>query len=360
MRQVTSIELIIQNHFNRKKQLFSTISFTCFLVFFISPIISFPIQTIFGTGEIILQPQKNGFNSTKVIILAFDDSPKSQFTLAKPVLDRYGYKGSFFTVCTYVNEGSQGVEKSRMTWQDLRALQQQGHDIESHTMTHTDLNAKSPQNLEYEIGGSKQCLLNHGFNSTIFAYPSSTGGYNSTVVNVVSKYYDLARVGDAPLAFLHCNGYRTNENNCLPFNKNGSLTYENKYDIRNWSDRPKTEHTVSNQFPLFFNNNQMFNQFVKEVNLQLDYNRNGCINAIPIVVYHDFLIDSNHLYRSNESFTDVGLFSEEMKYLNDNGFVVLKMSNLGFDPITHYLYIKGPVAAYKNNPTSMDVFMKNC
>ncbi|MGN6613820.1 MAG: hypothetical protein ACTHKC_02145 [Candidatus Nitrosocosmicus sp.] len=100
MCQVTSIELITQNHFNRKKQLFSTISFTCFLLFFISHIISFPIQTIFGTGEIILQPQKNGFNSTKVIILAFDDSSKSQFTLAKPVLDRYGYKGSFFTVCT--------------------------------------------------------------------------------------------------------------------------------------------------------------------------------------------------------------------------------------------------------------------
>ncbi|MGN6623285.1 MAG: hypothetical protein ACTHKK_04010, partial [Candidatus Nitrosocosmicus sp.] len=72
------------------------------------------------------------------------------------------------------------------------------------------------------------------------------------------------------------------------------------------------------------------------------------------------LIDPNHLYRSNESFTDVGLFSEEMKYLNDNGVVVLKMSNLGFDPMTHYLYIKVPVAVYKNNTTSTDVFLKNC
>ena len=31
---------------------------------------------------------------------------------------------------------------------------------------------------------------------------------NATVVNVVSKYYNLARAGDAPLAFLHCNGYK--------------------------------------------------------------------------------------------------------------------------------------------------------
>ena len=70
-----------------------------------------------------------------------------------------------------------------MTWQDIKTLQQQGHDIESHTMTHTNLDHKSLQNLEYEIGGSKQCLLNHGINSTIFAYPASTGHDNATVVN---------------------------------------------------------------------------------------------------------------------------------------------------------------------------------
>ena len=191
-----------------EKMYLSVISCMLILVFCITFIVIPSVQTIIGTGEIILPAQKNGFNSTKVIILAFDDSPKSQFTLAKPVLDRYGYKGSFFTVCTYVNHGSAGVDKSRMTWQDLQILQQQGHDIESHTMTHTDLNHKSLPNLEYEIGGSKQCLLNHGFNSTVFAYPASTGHANATVVNAVSKYYNLDRTGDAPLAFLHCNGYK--------------------------------------------------------------------------------------------------------------------------------------------------------
>jgi peptidoglycan/xylan/chitin deacetylase (PgdA/CDA1 family) len=67
--------------------------------------------------------------------------------LANPVLDKYGFKGSFFTVCTYVNQGSAGADKSRMTWQDINTLQHLGHDIESHTMTHTDLNIKSAQNL---------------------------------------------------------------------------------------------------------------------------------------------------------------------------------------------------------------------
>jgi peptidoglycan/xylan/chitin deacetylase (PgdA/CDA1 family) len=307
----------------------------------------------FGTDQIMLQPLKNGYNSSKVIILAFDDSPNSQFTLAKPVLDKYGYKGSFFTVCNFVNRGSENIDKSRMSWQDIKALQQQGHDIESHTMTHTNLDNKSIQSLDYEIGGSKQCLLNHGIDSTIFAYPASTGHSNATVVDVVSKYYDLARTGDAPLAFLHCNGYKKTVNNCIPYNKEGKLTYENRYDIRNWSDRPHPEQQQDAN--ISYDNSQMFLQFVKEVNLEENYNKNGCINAIPIVVYHNFIEDSNHRYLPDQSFTDVSLFSDEMKYLHDNGFKVLKMSDLGYSQSNNYLYIKEP-------PTNNDntALIKNC
>jgi peptidoglycan/xylan/chitin deacetylase (PgdA/CDA1 family) len=53
-------------------------------------------QKSFGTGQIILPPPpQNGFSSTKVIVLAFDDSSKTEFNLAKPILDKYGYKGIF-------------------------------------------------------------------------------------------------------------------------------------------------------------------------------------------------------------------------------------------------------------------------
>src|SRR6476646_885371 len=229
---------------------------TCWYLF------SQSFQISYSTGKIILPPLQNGSNSSKVIILAFDDSPKSQFTLAKPILDKYGLKGNFFTVCTYVDSGSNGTDKGRMSWQDIKTLQSQGHEIESHSMTHTDLNLKSEQSLVYEIGGSKQCLADHGINSTIFAYPASTGGTNATTVNVVSRYYNMARSGDAPLAFLHCNGYKQQQTDCKPFDQKGNLTYENRYDVRNWSDRPKPQQRFAN---LVYDNSQMFSQFVKEV-----------------------------------------------------------------------------------------------
>jgi peptidoglycan/xylan/chitin deacetylase (PgdA/CDA1 family) len=352
---------LIQNLFFQNKMHLYSVYFTISVLLLINIyVISFSIQNVIGIEEITLPPpQQTGVNSSKVIVLAFDDSPKSQFTLAKPVLDKYGYKGSFFTVCNYVNEGSSGIDNSRMTWSNIALLQQQGHDIESHTMTHTNLDHKTPLNLDYEIGASKQCLLNHGINSTIFAYPASTGHANATVINVVSKYYNLARTGDAPLTFLHCNGYKKEDNNCLPFNNNGHLTYENRYDIRNWSDRPKlatnnidepiktfdasnpiTSTTNTSSENIFFNNQQMYNQFVNEVNLQSLYNKNECIQAIPIVVYHDFIIDKNHKYSPNQSFTDVGLFLAEMKYLHDNGFKVIPMSDLGYDEQSNHMYIK--------------------
>ena len=65
-------------------------------------------------------------HTNKVVILTFGDTLRSQFTNAKPILDKYGFKGSFFITCLWV-----GSSKSDLTWQDISALQKDGHDIES-------------------------------------------------------------------------------------------------------------------------------------------------------------------------------------------------------------------------------------
>ena len=40
--------------------------------------------------------------TTRIAIINFDDGYKSQFTNAKPLLDKYGFKASFFIVCNFV------------------------------------------------------------------------------------------------------------------------------------------------------------------------------------------------------------------------------------------------------------------
>jgi peptidoglycan/xylan/chitin deacetylase (PgdA/CDA1 family) len=41
-------------------------------------------------------------NNNKIVILTFGDGWKTQFTAAKPILDKYGFKASFFITCTFV------------------------------------------------------------------------------------------------------------------------------------------------------------------------------------------------------------------------------------------------------------------
>jgi hypothetical protein len=38
--------------------------------------------------------------------------------------------------------------------------------------------------------------------------------------------------------------------------------------------------------------------------------------------------------------TDVNLFDQEMKYLRDNGFKVIQISDTGYNENTMYMYIK--------------------
>jgi hypothetical protein len=280
-------------------------------------------------------------NIAKVVMINFDDGWKSQFLYAKPILDQYGFKASFFIPCAKMQK-----DPKWMTWQQIADLKNDGMDIESHTMTHAHLPTflSVPSRLAYEIGGAKQCLANHGFNTTIFGYPLNLGSNISSIVNLVANSYSFARTGTYPLMFLNCNGFEGHppQHDCSTYAK-GMLTFANRYDIRSDS----FGHIDSNHN---YSPDQMFQQFVDRMNSQMKYNGgNGQINAIPIVVYHDFLIDKNHLYLPNKSFTDIGLFSEEMKYLHDNGFIVLKMSDIGYNPNNNYLYVKGPINGVLKN-----------
>src|ERR1700693_2023677 len=121
-------------------------------------------------------PSSNNITNTKVVILSFDDNRKGDFTYAKPILDKYGFKATFFIIC------NKTTDKYSMNWQDIAAMRRDGMDIQAHTMTHAHLNHLSANALNVEIGGSKQCLVNHGYNVTSFAYPYDEGSNNVTVV----------------------------------------------------------------------------------------------------------------------------------------------------------------------------------
>ncbi len=298
-----------------------------------------PASTFSSTSGI----GSNGSNE-KVVIINFDDSFKSQFLYAKLILDKFGFKATFFEVCGWIGK----YPISKKSWQDLAALRQDGMDIESHTMTHAHLNTLSTADLNYQIGQSKQCFLSHGFTTPIFAYPYSEGSNNITVVKVVANNYDLARTDSGyPLTFLHCNGFKNHpQTDCKTYSGNGKkLTFDNRYSIKSWTHRHidgsySSEEGACAGICHSFNNAQMLQKFIVDVNSQLQYNKNGIINAIPIVIYHNFVTYPDVSYSKDAADTTVNLFDQEMKYLHDNGFKVLTMNDIGYDSTNNALNIR--------------------
>jgi peptidoglycan/xylan/chitin deacetylase (PgdA/CDA1 family) len=283
-----------------------------------------------------------GVSSNKVVMIGFDDGWKSQITYAKPILDKYGLKASFFVVCNYVNSG----DIRRMNWQDIATLQQDRMDVQSHTMDHKPLDKMSTNALIYEIAGSKQCLASHGIDSTIFGYPFNLGSNMPSVVDIVSKYYNFARTGTYPLMSLNCNGFaniKPQQTDCRTYLPDGKLTFANRYDIRSDS----FFHISSGHN---YGTSEMFQKFIQQVNSQVPYN-NGKINAIPIITYHDLTYNIQDYNKAGTTIT-VPLFDQEMQYLHDNGFKVLLLNQFGFDPTNNVFYLKNVPSSTSGTTTN--------
>lgn len=292
----------------------------------------------------------------KAVIIIFDRGFKNQFTDAKPILDKYGFKASFFIICSFV-DGAGHYKTSKlkevkhdspnaMSWDEVKQLYNEGHDIESHGMEHRNLKYTTQEEIEYEIAASKECLEDQGFKPTSFQIPSNKGAKNSTVLKIVSKYFDFGLSGHSRLMFLGCDGWEYGfktrsykyQTNCDPFSINDTHTHTNKYAIKEWShDRFHTK--LNNKYPNLGPHgdeisNMLFDEFVRLVEAQRQYNEKaGKIVAVPIIGFHK--IDNSSKYD-----TSIKLFDKEMNYLYTNGFNVLTLTDLGYDEEANHFYIK--------------------
>ena len=281
-------------------------------------------------------------NSERVVVLTFDDGPKSQFNYAKPILDEFGFKATFFVICNYAEGAAhtyvdQGEKEQYMTWNDIMTLKSEGHDIESHSMNHRVLLGLSQKDLDFEIGQSQQCLSTHGINATVFATPYNLGWNDSSVVDTIAKYYAMAKDGNSPLMYMHCDGWGrrvTNQSDCRTYDEQNDSSkipnFANRYSIKAWSN---------NFYDKIFHHDQkeIFDQFVKEINYAMQNNEaKGKLDSFPVLQYHK--VDEI----TDDLTTTPGLFYAEMKFLHDNGFIVLTMADLKYNEEGNYIQVKTP------------------
>src|SRR5512133_1474191 len=129
----------------------------------------------------------NGFRDA-AITYTFDDGYSNQFLKAIPIFDRFGYKLTLFTVTEWVSSDWWVSD-----WTDLQNAVSNGHEIGSHTVTHTNLADVNTMEQNNELKNSKDDIesnLSERRCLTV-AYPFGVKGEDS----ITSKYYLAARGG---------------------------------------------------------------------------------------------------------------------------------------------------------------------
>lgn len=131
----------------------------------------------------------------KLVVLTFDDGVKSQLTFVAPLLKACGFGATF-----YISEGLNFLkDKTRyITWEEVRALHNQGFEIGNHTRHHTSVSNQSTEELQNDIDYIDQKCEEYGIPLPVtFCYP----GYQHTpeAVEVLrQRKFQFARRGMEP------------------------------------------------------------------------------------------------------------------------------------------------------------------
>ena len=127
-----------------------------------------------------LAKQEAGRVQSQDIVLTFDDGHISNYRLALPVLQKFGFSATFFIIAQRIGS------PHHMGKAELNELCKAGMEIGSHGLTHTYLPELSTEEVEYELSESRN-IIEHTVKEpvTSFAYPG--GHYNPQILDSMRK-----------------------------------------------------------------------------------------------------------------------------------------------------------------------------
>ena len=116
----------------------------------------------------------------KPIVITFDDGYADAYTNAKPTLERYGFRGTFYLITGLIGN------PRYVSWDQARSLAFSGHVLGSHTIDHPSLAALGPVALRHQLAGSRVDIeINTGRAVTDLCYPS--GFYSASAISVARE-----------------------------------------------------------------------------------------------------------------------------------------------------------------------------
>lgn len=136
----------------------------------------------------------------KTLVVSFDDAFLSVFKWARPILSSFDVPGTVFAPTAFLSrrqpllwpglthwlKSPDSSELTCMGWDDLRALQDEGWEVGSHTRTHPRLTELDDQALRAELEDSRrECEAQLGVPCLTLAYPY--GAVDARVARLASQ-----------------------------------------------------------------------------------------------------------------------------------------------------------------------------
>ena len=114
-----------------------------------------------------------GVDLSKTIVITFDDGYRDFYTDALPILKQCGFTATVFLATDRIRNTPARIEGADyLPGSEVRELNTAGIRFGAHTVSHPDLRSLGPEQIEYEVGHSKEVIeQNLGVSIDSFSYP---------------------------------------------------------------------------------------------------------------------------------------------------------------------------------------------
>lgn len=127
----------------------------------------------------------------------FDDGLLDHYTVLKPKLKAYGYQATFMIVIKWAQQAmanrSDSSKRQYMSWNQIKELAVDGHEIGNHSFTHYQLTKGDPANWDREINDPLRIFEDKlDIRPITFCYPGNA--YNEQITKMVHVNHLASRL----------------------------------------------------------------------------------------------------------------------------------------------------------------------
>jgi peptidoglycan/xylan/chitin deacetylase (PgdA/CDA1 family) len=164
----------------------------------LSPMLSLRLRVNAAAGRVAVvsfDEISHGAIRQPAVVFTFDDSTVETHTVAYPLMEPYGVRGTSYQITSLIGAGG------RMTLGQLQDLEGSGWDIGNHTYDHANLTTLTQDQAAAELNGAQAYLVGNGMTRAAqhVAYPY--GEFNATVVVAMNQSGVLTGRGTVNHAF---------------------------------------------------------------------------------------------------------------------------------------------------------------